>query len=326
MEQGRVNNSGIQPAMDITFVLDSPQRTNYSGNRQKACLTDSASMVRSGPLFRIVFHRPGPGTLKRQEGAGRGCHLIVWEYRELIRNLTVADLKHRYQNSSLGFFWSILNPFLFAFVLYFVFRNVFIQDENFALNLIVGLMVWRIFNSGTITSVFSIASKPNLVTKVYIPRQILVLSCALSQLIASTLEFLTLIPITFLLLGHIPKTFFLYPLVHLMFFFAVFGIGLCLASLFIFFRDINQIWDVLLNILFFTCPIIYPLTIVPDYLMTLYMLNPITRFVIIYRDIIVLGILPTLGDLTIVAFFAIGAMAVGNYVFARLQRRFAEEL
>jgi lipopolysaccharide transport system permease protein len=250
----------------------------------------------------------------------------MWEYRELIRNLTVADLKNRYQNTSLGFFWSILSPFLLAVVLYFVFRNLFAQEENFALNLIVGLMVWRFFSVGTITSLFSIASRPNLVTKVYIPRQTLVLSCALCQLIASTLEFLTLIPITLLLLGHIPNTFWLYPVAHVLLFFPILGIGLFLSSLFIFFRDLNQIWDVLLNILFYASPIIYPLTIVPDYLMSLYMFNPITRFIVIYRDIIVIGTLPSISDLIIAVLFAFGAIVIGNFVFNRLQRRFAEEL
>ena len=250
----------------------------------------------------------------------------MWEYRELIRNLTVADIQNRYQDSFLGFFWSFLSPFLLAAVLYFVFRSLFSQEENYALHLIVGIMVWRFFSAGTSTSLTSIVSRPSLVTKVYIPRQILVLICALTQLIASLLEFLTLIPITYFLLGHIPKTFWIYPAVHVLVLFPIYGIGLCLSSLFIFVRDLRHIWDVLLNVLFYTSPIIYPMSIVPDYLITLYMLNPITRIVVVYRRIIILGTLPSISDLVIVAIFAVGAISIGNYVFNRLQRRFAEEI
>ena len=66
--------------------------------------------------------------------------------RELIRNLTVADLKNRYQDSFLGFFWSFLSPFLLAAVLYFRFWDLSAQ-ENYALHLIVGIMVWRFFSA-----------------------------------------------------------------------------------------------------------------------------------------------------------------------------------
>ena len=108
-------------------------------------------------------------------------------------------------------------------------------------------------------------------------------------------------------------------------FFPILGIGLFLSSLFIFFSDLNQIWDVLLNILFYTSPIIYPLSIVPDYLMTFYMFNPVIRLVIIYRDIIVLGALPSSSDLIIVAICAVRPISIGKYVFNRLQRRFPEK-
>jgi lipopolysaccharide transport system permease protein len=250
----------------------------------------------------------------------------MWEYRELIRNLTIADLKNHYQNTSLGFFWSILSPLLFAGVLYFVFRKLFIQEENFAINLIVGIMFWRFFSTGASACLSSVISKTNLVTKVYIPRQILVLSTALSTLIASLLEFIVLIPIIFILIKHVPVTILLYPVIHILVFLCVYGIGLILASLYVYFRDLSQIWEFLQNVLFYTSPIIYPLSIVPPYLKTYYMLNPITRIVIMYRDIMVLGQLPSRFDLLIVAVFAIGAILVGSYVFSKLQRRFAEEI
>lgn len=250
----------------------------------------------------------------------------MWQYRELIRNLTAADLKNRYQNTSLGFFWSILSPFLLAIVLYFVFRNLFKQEENFAVNLLVGIMVWRFFATGTMSGLSSIVSKPSLVTKVYIPRTILVLSTALSSLISSTLEFIALLPIIFILLGSIPTTALLFPLVHLVYFWLVFGAGLLLGALFVYFRDLSQIWEVLLNILFFLSPIIYPLSIVPDRLLAYYLLNPLTQIIIIYRDVMVAGNLPSIGSLIIVIGFGAAVFLIGSLAFDRLQRRFAEAI
>jgi lipopolysaccharide transport system permease protein len=250
----------------------------------------------------------------------------MWEYRELIRNLTVADLKNRYQNTSLGFLWSLLSPFLMALVLWFVFRRLFVQEDNFAVNLIVGIMMWRFFSVATSTCLQSIVSKNNLVTKVYIPRQILVFSCALSGLIGSLLEFIVLLPIIFVLIHHLPITIILYPLVHMVFFIAVYGIGLILSAFFVYFRDLGQIWEVLISILIYASPIIYPMSIVPTYLTKYYMLNPITHFVIIYRDLMVAGKFPSYSNILMVVLFSAAVLVIGNFVFSKLQRRFAEEI
>ena len=250
----------------------------------------------------------------------------MWQYRELIRNLTVADLKNRYQNTSLGFFWSLLSPLLLALVLYFVFRHLWGREENFAINILVGIMAWQFFATGTSSSLRTIVGKSSLVTRVYIPRQILVLSNALSTLINSLLTFIVLLLIIFALLGHLPVTVLLFPLIHLIYFCFIYGTGLLLSALYVYFRDLNQIWEVLTRALFFASPIMYPLTIIPAYIMPYYRLNPMTQFIIMYRDVMVTGNLPSLLSIVVVTGFAIAAYLVGSVVFNKLQRRFAEEL
>jgi lipopolysaccharide transport system permease protein len=250
----------------------------------------------------------------------------MWQYRELIRNLTVTDLKNRYQNTTLGFFWSLLSPLLLALVLYFIFSNFFGREQNFAINLLVGIMAWRFFATGTSSSLRTIVGNAGLVTRVYIPRQILVLSDVLANIISSLLEFIVLLPIIFVLLGYLPITVLLFPLIHIIYFFFIYGAGLLLSSLFVYFRDLNQIWQVLTQILFFCSPIIYPFSIVPAYLMPYYRLNPITQFIIVYRDVMVAGNLPSSFSILIVVGFSIAAYLVGSLVFGKLQRRFAEEI
>jgi lipopolysaccharide transport system permease protein len=250
----------------------------------------------------------------------------MWQYRDLIRNLTLADLKNRYQNTFLGFFWSLLSPLLLTGVLYFVFRHLFGQEENYLVSTMTAVMALRFFGSGTSLSLSSIVSKPSLVTKVYLPRQILVLSSALTAFISSLLEFLVLILIVFVASGHLPPTALLFPLLHFLYFWLVFGVGLVLSSLYVYFRDLNQIWEVILNVLFFACPIIYPLSIVPAYLMPYYMLNPLTRLIIMYRDVMVAGKLPEFSNVIFVVAVAAAAYFIGSLIFNRLQRRFAEEL
>jgi len=250
----------------------------------------------------------------------------MWQYRELIWNLTVVDLKNRYQNTTIGFLWSLLSPLLLALVLYFIFRHLWGREQDFAINLLVGIMAWRFFANGTTSSLRAIVGNSRLVTRVYIPRQILVLSNTLANIISSLLEFIVLLPIIFVLLRYLPVTVLLFPLIHIIYFWFIYGAGLFLSSLYVYFRDLNQIWQVVTQILFFCSPIIYPLSIIPDYLMTYYSLNPITQFIIMYRDVMIAGDLPSLYSIAVVAGFAVAAYLVGSFTFNKLERRFAEEI
>ena len=250
----------------------------------------------------------------------------MWTYRELIWNLTITDLKNKYQNTSIGFLWSILSPFLLAIVLYLVFRNLFQQEEDFAIYLLVGIMAWRFFNNGTMSSLYTIVSKASLVTKVYIPRQILVLATVLSSLISSMLEFLILVPIIFVLTGSIPVTIILVPSLLLLYFWFILGVAFFLSASYVYFRDLNQIWEVMLTILFFLCPIVYPLSIINPALLPYYMLNPLTRFIIMFRGLMVTGDLPSTSSIVVVLGSGTLIFLLGIFTFNRLQRRFAEAL
>ncbi|MGA2368420.1 MAG: ABC transporter permease [Dehalococcoidia bacterium] len=249
----------------------------------------------------------------------------IWRYRELIRNLTVVELKNRYQNTGLGFLWSLLSPLLLALVLYFVFRYLYSQEPNFAAYLLVGLMSWRFFAISTTAAVYAVVGKGSLVTKVYIPRMILVLSNTLSNLISSLFELVIIIPILFSVSGSLPATILLFPLVFLIYFWFVYGASLFLAALYVYFRDVNQIWEVLVTILFFLSPIFYPMSTIKG-AMPVYLLNPITEFIIINRNLMIYGQIPTLYSLSIVCIASIASFLIGSFIFNRLQRRFAEEM
>jgi len=158
------------------------------------------------------------------------------EYKELIKNLVISDLKTKYSSSVLGFAWSMLNPLLMMLVLYFVFSNVFkTTQEHFALYLLIGITAWRFFALGTSVAMSSIVGKASLVTKIFIPREILTLSTVLSAFISSLLEFLVLIPLL-VIFGVIPSlTIIIFPFLNILFFPIVYGISLALASLYVYY-------------------------------------------------------------------------------------------
>lgn len=249
------------------------------------------------------------------------------KYRDLIWNLTITDLKIKYQSSVLGFVWSLLNPLLMMLVLYAVFINVFrFTQENFALYLLVGLIAWRFLANGTTMAMGSIVGRPGLVTKIYIPRQILVLSSTLSCFISSILEFCVLIPLLFIFGIKITPYILFFPVAHVIFFFIVYGTSLMLAALYVYYRDLNQIWDVIIQLGFFLSPICYPLSTIPVKYLPLYILNPITVLMELYRNFLIYGIAPTPISIIYLVIVALILVIMGMAVFKCLERRLAEEI
>ncbi len=251
----------------------------------------------------------------------------IVEYRELIRILTVSDLKVKYQSSVLGFLWSLLNPLLMMLVLYAVFKNVFRFDQdNFALYLLIGIVSWRFLQNGTSTSMSAIVNKPSLVTKVYVPRQILVLASVLSSFTSSILEFTVLVPLLLFFGVELSLNVLFFPLIHAIFFLIVYGTSLILAALYVYYRDLNQIWEVLLQAAFFLSPIVYPISIVPEKYLGVYMKNPATVLIEMYRETLLYGEAPSIGEIAIVIVAAGAVLLAGTALFRRLEGRFAEEI
>ena len=253
--------------------------------------------------------------------------MYLFEYSELIKNLVASDLKVKYQSSVLGFAWSMLNPLLMMLVLYAVFNNIFrFEQEHFALYLLIGIIAWRFLANGTMTAMNSIVGKPSLVTKIFIPREVLTFSMAMSAFISSILEFAVLIPLLLILGVSLSFTVLLFPVIHILFFVMVYGLSLVLASLYVYYRDLNQIWDILLQVGFYLAPIIYPLSLVPEKYIFYYMLNPVTRLMVMYRDILLYNTIPSALDFLIVAMCGLVFLIIGTMIFQKLSPGFAEEV
>lgn len=253
--------------------------------------------------------------------------MYLFEYSELIKNLVASDLKVKYQSSVLGFAWSMLNPLLMMLVLYAVFNNIFrFEQEHFALYLLIGIIAWRFLANGTMTAMSSIVGNTSLVTKIFIPREVLTFSVVMSAFISSILEFMVLVPLLIIFGASLSITMLLFPVIHVLYFGLVYGISLILASLYVYYRDLNQIWDIVLQIGFYASPIIYPLSLVPDEYLFYYTLNPITRLMVMYRDVLLYDIVPTLPDISIVVGSGLILLVIGTIVFRKLSPRFAEEV
>jgi len=249
------------------------------------------------------------------------------EYSELVRNLTIKEFKLRYRNSVLGFFWSLLNPLGMMIILTLVFSTLLRAGiENFPVFLLPALLAWRFFSIGTSMSLWSIIGNAPLVTKVYFPRWLLVLSSNLANLIGSSLEFTVLFPLLVFLGMKLTYLALLLPVLLVFEFILIIGVSLILAPLNVYYRDINQVWDITLQIGFFLCPIIYSISLIPKRYLLAYSINPMTCVIESIRGILYYDMLPTLADFTIILVSGLVLLITGYLVFRRLEPRFAEEI
>lgn len=190
-------------------------------------------------------------------------HIFSPKNRALLAELVRTDFKLRYQNSILGYAWSLLRP-LFLFVILYVvfvkFLKIGSEIPHFAIYLLLGIVMWNFFVEMTIQSLSSIVGRGDLIRKIRIPRWIIVLSSSISALINLGLNLLVVG--LFMVVNHVDllKTGLYFPLLLLEVYIFALGISLFLAAAFVKYRDIQYIWEVLLQAGFYATPILYPLS------------------------------------------------------------------
>jgi lipopolysaccharide transport system permease protein len=197
---------------------------------------------------------------------------------------------------------------------------------NFPSFLLLALLVWRFFSVGTSSSLYSIVGNPSFVTKVRLPRFLIVLSANVASLYGAILEFVALFPVLIILGIKITLLALLLPVIIAMEFVLVFGVSLGLAALNTKYRDFNQLWDIALQLGFFLSPIVYDPSLIPERYRFVYFLNPITRLIDAARDIFLFGYPPFLTDFAVVVAASAILLLVGGGIFRSFERSFAEEL
>jgi ABC-type polysaccharide/polyol phosphate export permease len=262
----------------------------------------------------------------------------LWRYRELVLNLVMRELKARYKNSVLGFFWSLLNPLGMMLVFTFVFTMISPNNQirNFPIFFLCGFLPWQYFSSGVMVGMNSIVGNGNLVKKVYFPREVLPMSSVFAALVNFLLALLLLFGALLVTRTPLSPYIWLLPVVILMQTCFILGVALVLASLNVFYRDTMMIMDVVMQAWFFLTPIFYPIAILPSSYeilgMTLnirrmmYILNPMASYVAVYRDLLYWGYRTDLDFFLRTAVTSLMVLAFGYWFFLRFSRRFGEEV
>jgi len=205
-------------------------------------------------------------------------------YRHLIWMLAKMDFKLRYQNSILGYIWAILNPLLIFCVMNFVFSSLFASrghgDKYYSLGLFVGLILFFFFQEGTNAGMRSLQSKSQLVSKIYLPRWTIIVAST----IHSGMVFLTnlIVVIIFFAWYRFLPTFtaiLLFFLFSCLLYIIILSVTMITAPLFIKFRDMAMIWEVVVRAMFYATPVFYPLQMLPQWIQQILLMNPIAFIV-----------------------------------------------
>ncbi len=200
-------------------------------------------------------------------------------YKDLIWMLAITDFKLRYQNSVLGYIWALLQPLMMFAILNFVFSSIFAPNgeiEYYALKLITSLMLFTFFADGTTAGLRSLVAKSQLVTKIYVPRWTIILASSLNALMIFLTNLVIIIGFfawykVLPTISAITMSFVFIVVLYLL----ILGFSFFTATLFVKFRDLEKIWNVVIPAMMYSAPIIYPLELLPEEYHKYILLNPL---------------------------------------------------
>lgn len=271
---------------------------------------------------------------------------LISKYRYswiLLRELVKTDFKLRYQGSMLGMAWSVLKPLMLFAVMYVVFVR-FLRFgagiPHFAVSLLLAQTLWAFFQEATSQGMQAIVGRGDLLRKLKFPKYIVVVSSTVSALINLVISLFVVLIFMIVNGVELRPTILLFPLVVVELYIFALGIAFLLSTMFVRFRDIGHIWDVIMQAWFYATPIIYPLTqlINVGWLSVaklVLMLNPIAQIIQDARYLVVTTQTETIWGLVgqqcwllklIPLLIIVIVLLVGVTVFRRRSPYFAEEL
>jgi ABC-type polysaccharide/polyol phosphate export permease len=250
----------------------------------------------------------------------------LWRFREMLRSLVVRNLKVKYQRSLLGFVWTLLNPLLTLGVLVAVFDVVVkIPVPQYWAFLVSGYFAWNFLLQVVSAGPYVIMEHAGLRRSVAFPGEVLVLGAALARLVEFAVE-MTLALAALIVFRHhgVPASFALLPLLVLLLVLLSVGLMMPVATLAVFYRDVQHALPIALMILFYISPVFYPARLVPEAIRQFYFLNPVAGLLTAFQTVLYGGRLPPLSLLGELSITAIATCLLGYAVFNRYQAVFAE--
>lgn len=275
---------------------------------------------------RTIVRRPDEG-----EGFSWRALLDLWHNRELLGAFVVNDLRYRYVGSSIGFFWTVVNPILELVTYTFVF-NVLIGvrfhpsggTTHYALFLFCGMVTWFTVSDGLNRATTAIRDSGHLIKKINFPIAVLPAHVVVSAVVNQAIR-TVILAVGVILFGEgLSVHFLLVPFFMVVQAILVLGLALFLSTTSVYFRDTPHWVNAGLLIWMFMTPIFYPPNVYPAKFKFLLQLNPLAHIVGVYQELILNHRLPHPNSMLVAVVCALLAFIVGYSVFSHHRLRFAD--
>lgn len=252
----------------------------------------------------------------------------LYGYREMVYSMVRKELRGRYKSSVLGFLWTFINPLCQIMIYTVVFSHIFRMDvENYYLYLTVVMIPWVFFSSSLTGGAMAVVNQKDLVKKIYFPREVLPVSYVTSCFVNMLLSFVVVFGVIAVSgTGFDPAALAFLPAVMLVEYILALGFTMAVSACTVYLRDLEHIMGVLMMAWIYLTPVMYDLDFIPENLLPVFRLNPMTPVAAAYREILYYKRVPEMGDLAGSLAAGIVVLVAGSAVFAGLQKNFAEEL
>lgn len=211
------------------------------------------------------------------------------KYGELIKHLSLREIRARYKQSFLGFFWIILNPFFQMLIMSFVFSQIVRFSDlgvPYPIYLFVGLLPWTLFANSLGSTIGVLMENAALIKKIYFPREILIISTLAAKMVDFFIA--SIIFIGMMLFFQIPFSWHMllfFPILFVQLLFT-FGLSLFLSATNLLYRDVQYLFQLVLGLWFYLTPVIYPVELFPEQYRWIFALNPMAVFINAYRQVL----------------------------------------
>ncbi|MEI8174729.1 MAG: ABC transporter permease [bacterium] len=251
----------------------------------------------------------------------------LYEYRELLYALSGSYIKARYKQTILGVGWALVQPLVLMLTIIFVFPQIANISQDmmpYSLFVFIGFWIWTLFANSLAFSIPNLVQNTALLRKVYFPREILVVSAILPNLLDFCIGILVLIIFMIYFSVPINISFLLLPFLLIIFMFFTLGIALLGSVANVAFRDVSKFLPIGLQILFFATPIIYSFNNVNSAYVKLYKINPLTGVIDGFRSIIMHGTIDHPLTLVYALIFSIIVFYIGYFTFKKGEQIMAD--
>jgi lipopolysaccharide transport system permease protein len=258
-------------------------------------------------------------------------HAVI-KWHELLWQMVGREVKARYKQSVLGYFWVILNPMAQMLVMSFAFSMILHIPTNSAANipysvfLFAALLPWNLFANSLGSACGSLVGSASLITKVYFPRSILVISTILAKIV--DFLFASIILVIYMIAYHLSVNINILWIIPIFFIQQIFTLGLSLffAAANLLYRDIQYLLTLILTLWFYLTPVVYPADIVPAKFKIFFQLNPMAVIINAYRQTLLGGGSPNYASLLIALIVSLIFLLLGLAYFKSREKLFADNV